>query len=87
VSYRHVTLSQPLILLEYTGFNEQEIIECAEKISLRVNEETVTASKRLLIAVKKKYREVQHGCIGHIITQAPNIPLAARIDKKRRETK
>jgi hypothetical protein len=73
-----------LILLEYTGFDEAEIMECAEKISLKVDEETMTASKRLLTAVKKKYREVQYGCVGHIITQVPNIPHLDRLSKKRR---
>lgn len=62
-------------------------MECAEKISVKVDEETITASKRLLIAVKKKYREVQYGCVGHIITQAPNVPSLGQVKKKCRRTK
>lgn len=73
-----------MILLEFTGFNEAEIMECAEKIAKTVDEETVTVSKRLLTTVKNKYREVQYGCVGHIITQAPNLPCPSR---KRRHTK
>jgi len=45
----------PPILLEYTGFTRREIIVCAEIIAKKVSEEPVTASKRQLVAVKRKY--------------------------------
>lgn len=45
----------PPILLEYTGFTRREIILCAEIVAHKVAEEPVTASKRQLVAVKKKY--------------------------------
>lgn len=45
----------PLILLEYTGFTALEVIECAEIIAKKVSEEPVTASRRQLVAVKRKY--------------------------------
>lgn len=43
------------MLLEYTGFTKLEIIDCAAKVAKKVAEETVTASKRQLVAVKRKY--------------------------------
>lgn len=45
----------PLILLEYTGFTKLEIIDCAGNIAVKVSEEPVTASRRQLVAVKRKY--------------------------------
>lgn len=43
------------ILLEYTGFAEADILECAAIIAKKVGEEPVTASRRQLVAVKRKY--------------------------------
>lgn len=45
----------PPILLEYTGFQEKEILACAAQVAKKVGEEPVTASKRLLASVKRKY--------------------------------
>mmetsp|Transcript_15271 Transcript_15271/g.28748 ORF Transcript_15271/g.28748 Transcript_15271/m.28748 type:complete len:476 (-) Transcript_15271:198-1625(-) len=45
----------PAILMEYTGFEKETIISCAKEISVKVAEAPVTASRRELIAVKKKY--------------------------------
>mmetsp|Transcript_6726 Transcript_6726/g.7297 ORF Transcript_6726/g.7297 Transcript_6726/m.7297 type:complete len:478 (+) Transcript_6726:159-1592(+) len=45
----------PPILIEYTGFSRFQIIDCAELVSKKVAEETVTASRRQLLAVKRKY--------------------------------
>ncbi len=41
--------------MEYTGIKREEIIECAEKIAVKVSEEPITASRRQLVAVKRKY--------------------------------
>jgi len=45
----------PKILLEYTGFSKSDILECAAVIARKVGEEPVTASRRQLVAVKRKY--------------------------------
>jgi len=45
----------PSILLEYTEFGEEELRECARLIAEKVGEEPITASRRKLGAVKKKY--------------------------------
>mmetsp|Transcript_21524 Transcript_21524/g.33180 ORF Transcript_21524/g.33180 Transcript_21524/m.33180 type:complete len:502 (+) Transcript_21524:228-1733(+) len=45
----------PECLSEYTGYSANQIIDCAEVIAVKVGEEVVTASRRQLIAVKKKY--------------------------------
>lgn len=42
-------------LAELTGFTEADLLFCAANILKHVQEETVTASKRQLIATKKKY--------------------------------
>ena len=51
----HFISLQPPILLEYTGFTKKEICDCAEVVATKVSEEPVTASKRQLVAVKRKY--------------------------------
>jgi hypothetical protein len=48
-------LIKPPILLEYTGFEKETIISCAKEISVKVAQAPITASRRELIAVKKKY--------------------------------
>jgi len=45
----------PLIILEYTGFSKEELYKCAVLIARKVGEEPVTASRRQLVAVKRKY--------------------------------
>lgn len=45
----------PSILLEYSGFDVKELRECAKLIAEKVGEEPITASRRKLEAVKKKY--------------------------------
>lgn len=47
---------QPRILLDYTGFDAEEIRECSQLIVEKVREEgTGTSSRRNLVAVKRKY--------------------------------
>jgi hypothetical protein len=43
------------VLAEYTGFDEAEVMFCAAMVAKKVSEEPVTASRRQLIAVKRKY--------------------------------
>mmetsp|Transcript_13117 Transcript_13117/g.15416 ORF Transcript_13117/g.15416 Transcript_13117/m.15416 type:complete len:463 (-) Transcript_13117:296-1684(-) len=45
----------PSILLEYSEFDVEELRECARLIAEKVGEEPITASRRKLGAVKKKY--------------------------------
>jgi len=45
----------PSILLEYSEFDVEELRECAQLIAEKVGEEPITASRRKLGAVKKKY--------------------------------
>ena len=45
----------PKVLAEETGFTEADLLPIARSIVVHVGEEPVTASKRLLIAAKKKY--------------------------------
>lgn len=46
---------QPKILLEYTGFDKNSLIDICEVLVGKVANESVTASKRRLTAVKKKF--------------------------------
>jgi len=43
------------ILIEYTGFEKAILLECANLTAIKVGEEPVTASRRQLVAVKRKY--------------------------------
>ena len=47
--------SYPAALHEYSGYALDEVSECARLIAKKVGEEPVTASRRQLVAVKKKY--------------------------------
>lgn len=55
-------MGMPKILLEYTGFKEADLLQCAALIAKKVEEEPVTASRRQLVAVKRKYdnRKFRH---------------------------
>lgn len=64
---------QPSLLLEYTGFTKLEIIECATKIAQHVEVETVTASRRQLVAVKRKYDNKKYLNVSTEI-ELPEIP-------------
>jgi len=68
----------PAILLEYTNFTPNEVIECAKVIAQKVGEEPVTASRRQLVAVKRKYenRRYMH------VSSAVSLPTLEGICKK-----
>ena len=41
--------------MEYTEFDKDELIHVANILAIKVSEEPITASKRQLVAVKRKY--------------------------------
>mmetsp|Transcript_9261 Transcript_9261/g.13132 ORF Transcript_9261/g.13132 Transcript_9261/m.13132 type:complete len:276 (+) Transcript_9261:775-1602(+) len=43
------------LLIEYTGFNENEITKCSKLIIKKLGEEPITNSRRQLVAAKRKY--------------------------------
>ena len=45
----------PPALREYSGYTLSDVSDCARLIARKVGEEPVTASRRQLVAVKKKY--------------------------------
>jgi len=51
----------PTVLLEYTDFSQGMLLKCAEEIARYVAEEPITASRRQLIAVKKKFENKKYG--------------------------
>lgn len=53
----------PAKLSDYSGYSEEDIVECAALIAKKVGEEPVTASRRQLVAVKKKYSTEKFGNI------------------------
>jgi cyclin B len=59
----------PTILLEYTEFDVGMLLKCAEDIARYVAEEPITASRRQLIAVKKKFENKKY-C--HVSTDIKN---------------
>jgi hypothetical protein len=46
--------------MEYTGFSEFELTTCMERMAEKVGEEPITASRRQLNAVKKKYENSKY---------------------------
>jgi len=69
------------VLLDYTGFRLRDISLCAALIAKKISEEPVTASKRQLAAVKRKYesRKFLH------ISAAVHLPHASYIPKMERD--
>jgi hypothetical protein len=55
-----LTVIQPKILLDYTGFTEASILEGAAFVSSKIIIEVQTVSKRDLVAVKRKYEEARY---------------------------
>ena len=49
------TISQPKVLMEYTGFDRHELYECMALVSRKISDPAICASRRQLTAVKKKY--------------------------------
>ncbi|GMH96123.1 hypothetical protein TrST_g4643 [Triparma strigata] len=49
------SMGYPEALKEYSGYSMKQVQECAALIAKKVGEEPVTASRRQLVAVKKKY--------------------------------
>ena len=43
------------LLLDFTGFRINDIITCAVLIAQKIGESPVTASRRQLVSVKRKY--------------------------------
>ena len=41
--------------MEYTGFGEENLMEIAQALATKVANEPITASRRRLVAVKKKF--------------------------------
>ena len=62
-----------LRLQEESGLSEQDLKSCARSIIQHVNEEPETASKRRLIAAKKKYRQEKYLNVSSL--PLPVIPL------------
>ena len=51
---------QPQVLMEYTGFNEYNLTKCMERMTEKVGESPITASRRQLNAVKKKFENKKY---------------------------
>lgn len=47
-------------MVKYTGYLEEEVLPCARQMSKWVKEMTITASRRELNAVKKKYANAKY---------------------------
>lgn len=65
----------PQVLLEYTGFSPSEIREVNAIVCTKVAEEPVTASRRQLVAVKRKWDNAK---FRHISTQF-DLPLPSHV--------
>jgi hypothetical protein len=70
---------QPEILLEYTGFEKKHLIDICEDLAGKVANECVTASKRRLTAVKKKFESSKYM---RISTEA-DLPTAIHLSSSR----
>ena len=59
ISHTQILL-QPDSLLAYTGFTRKSILETAQLIVRKVEEETITSNKRALVSVKRKFGDKEH---------------------------
>lgn len=65
------------LLLDYTGFNITDIAMCAALISRKIGEKPVTASRRQLVAVKRKYDSRRY----HNVSTTIDLPHESHIPK------
>jgi len=72
---KHPGLEGTKILLEYTGFKSSELLDCASVIARKIGEEPVTASKRQLVAVKRKYDNKKY----QFVSTSVDLPCASHI--------
>eukprot|EP00574_Skeletonema_japonicum_P005166 CAMPEP_0201714922 /NCGR_PEP_ID=MMETSP0593-20130828/1182_1 /ASSEMBLY_ACC=CAM_ASM_000672 /TAXON_ID=267983 /ORGANISM="Skeletonema japonicum, Strain CCMP2506" /LENGTH=494 /DNA_ID=CAMNT_0048204237 /DNA_START=288 /DNA_END=1772 /DNA_ORIENTATION=- len=70
----------PTILMEYTGFCEYELTTCMERMVEKVSEEPITASRRQLNAVKKKFESSKYLEVS-VNLELPNIQYVLEANK------
>mmetsp|Transcript_22463 Transcript_22463/g.38418 ORF Transcript_22463/g.38418 Transcript_22463/m.38418 type:complete len:495 (+) Transcript_22463:47-1531(+) len=70
----------PKILMEYTGFSEFELTTCMERMAEKVGEEPITASRRQLNAVKKKYENSKYLEVSTNV-ELPNVQYVLEANK------
>mmetsp|Transcript_8893 Transcript_8893/g.12738 ORF Transcript_8893/g.12738 Transcript_8893/m.12738 type:complete len:493 (-) Transcript_8893:259-1737(-) len=70
----------PKILMEYTGFCEYELTTCMERMAEKVAEEPITASRRQLNAVKKKFENSKYLEVS-VNLELPNIQYVLEANK------
>jgi len=71
----------PQALIDYTSFEKKELIECAECIAKHVAQEPVTASRRQLIAVKRKFDNKKYNFVsGNVDNPNPKDLIEAASD-------
>jgi hypothetical protein len=63
---------QPKILMEYTGFDADQLWKCMKLVADKVSEPAICASKRHLTAVKKKYEHKKYMSVS-LVLRPPNI--------------
>jgi cyclin B len=83
ISHTHFSLYyslQPKILMEYTGFSEFELTTCMERMAEKVGEEPITASRRQLNAVKKKYENSKYLEVSTNV-ELPNVQYVLEANK------
>ncbi|GAX11089.1 cyclin A [Fistulifera solaris] len=73
----------PVILLEYTGFTAEEILDVSSLIVNKLSKSVVLASKRQLYAVKEKYSHPDYMSIAVDIDPPEIASLSNRQGKKR----
>eukprot|EP00566_Odontella_aurita_P012130 CAMPEP_0113562118 /NCGR_PEP_ID=MMETSP0015_2-20120614/20351_1 /TAXON_ID=2838 /ORGANISM="Odontella" /LENGTH=497 /DNA_ID=CAMNT_0000463983 /DNA_START=228 /DNA_END=1721 /DNA_ORIENTATION=- /assembly_acc=CAM_ASM_000160 len=77
ISDDHDCPGMPTVLMEYTGFQPSELMACAAIIATKVGEEPVTASRRQLVAVKRKYDHRKYQHVSTTVRQ-PNVDAFVR---------
>jgi len=61
------------MILEYTGYSMEEIMDCAAVIARKIGEEPVTASRRQLVAVKRKFDNRKYQYVSNPSIQLPSV--------------
>ncbi|KAL3822495.1 hypothetical protein ACHAXA_002513 [Cyclostephanos tholiformis] len=74
----------PKILMEYTGFDADQLWKCMKLIADKVSEPAICASKRHLTAVKKKYEHKKYMSVS-LVLRPPNILNVQWNDEKARK--
>ena len=79
-----IFLSQPKILMEYTGFDKDQLWNCMTLIEEKIAAPAISTSRRQLGAVSKKYEHKHYMAVSSTLAPPSTTDVRKAEDFKRR---